>query len=276
MDKAESGWLGVILLLAASWLVVFNLFLARWRNGRKEPGLAPIEVGIPTAVWWLRFVIIVFFTITLGLIFGDPDLHAWALTRYTVWTFVCSLVYLAESQTAYTKIRVRPIVLAFCVSAELVVATGYWSLYADKTYISAQSRLSQFHSTVAHMLIQLVLLVEIIACARRGKLTPIPFAVTLLYLSTYMLAYASAIFVFCRETHSTLPYAIIDPREEGGYVPLWLLLAWFAHGVFCWITTALSQRRFASFADCSLLVSATSPLKESGLEPTQGQTQLLF
>lgn len=258
----DLGWTATYALLAVGWLVVFGLHVARGTKEEKDKGSISeaVTVDVPPEIWTARLIALIFFVATLGVIFADPELHAWALTRYTVWTFVCSLAYLAESQRLDSKIRIRPVVLCFCVCAELVVGVGYWSLYGSETYISEQSTLNQFHSTAAHMVIQIVLLLELYSLAATKNITELPFASTLLYLSTYMVTYATAVFSYCAATDSTLPYAIIDPREEGGFVPLWLLLAWFAHAVFCWIVTAGVGRR-NSLADCSTLLSGEASVK---------------
>tara|TARA_Y100000992_G_C21246423_1_gene483524 strand:+ start:499 stop:1332 length:834 start_codon:yes stop_codon:yes gene_type:complete len=260
MEEEDAGWNGTYALLGVSWVAVAALHVARGKVRDESSVANQISIAVPLPLWWFRLVVILFLLATLALIFADPNLHAWALTRYTVWTFVCSLAYLIESQVKYSKVQVRPVVLCFCVCAELVVGTGYWSFYGSKTYISSQTALSQFHSTVAHMIIQVLLLVELISLAATKEVTRLPFASTLLYLSTYMVTYATAIFSFCHATDSTLPYTIIDPRDQGGYVPLWLLLAWFAHAVFCWVVTAAVGMR-NSLADCSTLLSGKKPVE---------------
>lgn len=277
MDE-DLGWAATYALLAVGWLVVFGLHVARGSKQKRDKGsVHEVElVDVAPELWVARLVAIIFFVVTLGFIFADPDLHAWALTRYTVWTLVCSLAYLVESQKRGNKLRIRPVVLCFCVCAELVVGVGYWSLYANETYISEQSTLNQYHSTAAHMVIQLVLLIEVASLALTKKIESLPFASTLLYLSTYMVTYATAIFSYCAATDSTLPYAIIDPREEGGFVPLWLLLAWFAHAVFCYIVTAIVRGNPGSLKDCSTLIRESPESKRSDNSATHTHIGILF
>ena len=270
MDE-DLGWAATYALLAVGWLVVFGLHIARGSKQKRDKGsVYEVElVDVAPELWVARLVAIIFFLITLGFIFADPDLHAWALTRYTVWTLVCSLAYLVESQKRGNKLCIRPVVLCFCVCAELVVSVGYWSLYANETYISKQSALNQYHSTAAHMVIQLVLLIEVASLALTKKIDKLPFASTLLYLSTYMVTYATSIFSYCATTNSKLPYAIIDPREQGGFVPLWLLLAWFAHAVSCYFVTAMVGGDFGSLRDCSTLIrDSTESERKNGNSAT--------
>ena len=99
MDE-DLGWAATYALLAVGWLVVFGLHVARGSKQKRDEGsVYEVEiVDVAPELWVARLIAIVFFAITLGFIFSDPDLHAWALTRYTVWTLVCSLAYLVEIQ----------------------------------------------------------------------------------------------------------------------------------------------------------------------------------
>ena len=281
MTSEIRGWTAVYIFLAVSWVVILALYAIRGRKKSENTEESVKYISVPKVVWWVRLGVILFFVATLVVIFYDLEL--WALTRYTVWTLLCSLVYLCESHTFTNEnyyIKIRPVVLCFCLAAELVVGIGYWSLYGDETYIPEESVLNQYHSTAAHLIIQIVLLAEFIFCVvtQRSVIPSFPFASTLLYLSTYMILYATAVFSFAGASDSTLPYEIIDPRKEGTLVVLWMLIAWTAHASFVYLITAVYNRDLQSFSDCNrfLHIDSTPTAKSVSQENRVYVQKLIF